>query len=262
MQLIDSLNEFAEAIKKHDLWLYLSYTDIRQRYRRSLLGPLWLTLSTAIFIGMLSIVWSTLFKQNLTDYLPFFSIGYIIWVYISTQIGDACTGFTQFEYLIKQIRLPFPIFILRIISRNIIIFMHNFIVIIFILAFVGKGWSVFSLFSIIGFIILSITLFSFSLIIAMITTRYRDFQMIIQNALPIVFYISPIMWQSRLIPEKYYWIIQYNPIVPFIELIRDPMFGVLPVYSVWIQAIISMLLVSIVAVISFSIYRKKIAYWL
>lgn len=254
--------DFFYSIKKIDLWVYLSYTDIRQKYRRSYLGPIWLTLSTMIFIGMISLVWSTIFKQSLNDYLPFFSIGYVVWLFISTQLSDACTGFIQFEYLIKQMKLPYPVFILRILARNIIIFFHNLIVVILIIPIVGNGFNIFSIISIFGFFILAIFLFFLSVLIALITTRFRDFQMIVQNSIPIIFYISPIMWEPKLISEKYIWIITYNPIVPFLEIIRKPLLGTLPEMYVWGQAILITLIFGAITLIFFNKYKNKISYWI
>lgn len=258
----NSISDFIISFKKHDLWFFLGCNDIKQKYRRSKLGKSWLIVSTAIFMGMISIVWSTLFKQNLHEYLPYFSISWILWIYISTVLSESTTGFTQYEYIIKQIKLPFPIYILRLITRNIIVFLYNFILIFIIILFVGKGWSFTSLLAIIGFTFLTISLFSLSMIIAIITTKHRDFQMIVQSVLPVIFYVSPIMWQSKLIIGKHQWLIDYNPLVPFFDLIRKPIFGIVPDFYTYEKVIFFTILIFFISLIMYRKSKFKIAYWL
>lgn len=254
--------EFLETMRKRDFWLYLSYIDVKQRYRRTFLGPLWLVFSTMIFILMISIVWSTIFKQELKSYMPFFSIGYVLWNFISIQLSESCNGFIQFEYLIKQMKLPFYIFILRILTRNFIIFLHNFIAVIFVFLYFEQKLTLISLLFFVGIIILYLTLFFLSLLISIITTRFRDFQMVVQNSLPIIFYISPIMWERKLIPEKYDWLIEYNPIVPLLDIIRLPLLGQYPDTMVWIKALLLCSIIGIISLITFKLYRNKISYWI
>src|SRR5699024_5965365 len=118
------------------LWWLLGWYDIKQRYRRSVLGPFWLTISTAILIATLGLLWSTIFRMDLSTYLPFFTVGNIFWTYLSSQVNEASTGYTQFENLVKQVRLPYPSYILRLLCRNLIIFAHNFVIILFVISFV------------------------------------------------------------------------------------------------------------------------------
>jgi ABC-2 type transport system permease protein/lipopolysaccharide transport system permease protein len=62
-----------------DLWLYLARQDIRLRYRRSKIGPFWITLSMAVFCLALGAVYGKIFKAETTEYLPFLSIGFVFW---------------------------------------------------------------------------------------------------------------------------------------------------------------------------------------
>ena len=77
------------------VWVVLGWNDIRQRYRRSVLGPFWITLSMGIFILMLGIIYSRLFHTPIGTYLPFLSVGYIIWGFISSVTNEAALLFTR-----------------------------------------------------------------------------------------------------------------------------------------------------------------------
>ena len=98
--LLKGLHELLQAVSLKDTWLYCGLQDIRLRYRRSFLGPWWLTASTAVTIGILGLLWSQIFQSDITTYMPFFAIGHVTWIWISSQINDAATGFTQFGAIV------------------------------------------------------------------------------------------------------------------------------------------------------------------
>ncbi|MEI7186603.1 ABC transporter permease [Dickeya dianthicola] len=256
------LNDLKSALKNPESWVVLSWYDIKQRYKRSTLGPFWVTISTAILVGMLSLLWSTLFKLDVKDYLPFFCIGQVFWTYISTQLTEASNGFIQFDYIIRQSKISFTSIMLRILSRNIIVFLHNFIIIIFVITFVGPGWTFIALLSIIGFVLLSVALVSSSLILGIICTRFRDMQMIIQNILLVSFYFTPIMWKTDQLNEQWLYWVQFNPLVHFFNIIREPMLGHLPDQNSIVIAIAITVVLFILSMITLNKTKTKIAYWL
>src|SRR3979411_3131263 len=89
------------------LWIRLGWNDILQRYRRSLLGPFWLTASMAIMIISLGILYAELFKENIRDFLPFLCTGLLVWNYASGFLTEGGGLFSGSESYIKQIRLPY-----------------------------------------------------------------------------------------------------------------------------------------------------------
>ncbi|MGP2516662.1 ABC transporter permease [Yersinia sp. 2545 StPb PI] len=255
-------NDLLWALQKPQSWLILSWYDIKQRYKRSTLGPFWVTISTGVLVGMLSILWSTIFKLDVKDYLPFFCIGQVVWTYISMQLTESCTGFTQFEYLIKQSKISFSSILLRILSRNLIVFAHNFIIIFIVITFVSPGWSWMALWAILGFIILTVSLFSMSIILAILCTRFRDLQMIVQNVLLVSFYFTPIMWKTHQLSDKLNYIINFNPLVHFFNIIRDPMLGVAPNFNSMLISICVTIVIFFVSMVFMRKYCARIAYWL
>jgi ABC-type polysaccharide/polyol phosphate export permease len=122
--------DLLQSFQRHELWLFLSWQDIRQRYRRSVLGPFWMTLSTGILVGTLGFLWSALFNQPIAEYLPFFAIGHVVWTFLSGALTEACVGFTQFESIIKQVRIPFGAMLLRVVVRHLIVLAHNFLIVV------------------------------------------------------------------------------------------------------------------------------------
>ena len=103
----DALSDILGGARNYHLWMVLAWSEIKQRYRRSVIGPFWLTLSTAIMIGAMGPLYGRLFGQPLGDYFSYLAVNIIIWQLISTTVNGACTVFTSSESFILQTRFPF-----------------------------------------------------------------------------------------------------------------------------------------------------------
>src|ERR1700682_586658 len=95
--------EIVAGFRAWPVWVIMGWDDIRQRYRRSVLGPFWITLSMGAFILLLGIIYSRLFHMELENYMPYLSVGYIVWGFMSAAINDSCIAFTDTARIIKQI---------------------------------------------------------------------------------------------------------------------------------------------------------------
>src|SRR5437763_1876729 len=95
------------------LWTMLGWNDIVQRYRRSALGPFWITLSMAIFIVLLGVIYSRIFKMDIAIYLPYIAMGIILWRFVSGTTNESCSAFVENGAIIKQISLPYTLYVLR-----------------------------------------------------------------------------------------------------------------------------------------------------
>ena len=95
------------GVRAWPLWLTLAWNDIAMRYRRSTLGPLWMTLSTGILVVSLGLLYSRIFQTDIATYLPYLALGFIVWGFLSTTINESCQAFSESERIIKQIKIPF-----------------------------------------------------------------------------------------------------------------------------------------------------------
>lgn len=172
--------------------LYLAKADIRQRYRRSSLGPFWITISTGVMIACIGIIFGNLFKSPIKDFLPFLAAGLIIWSFISTVLIEATQVFITAEPIIRQ--LPIPIFshVTRVVARNFIIFLHNIVIYPIVCLCVMRGFNFNVLLVIPGLALLIVNLLWMGLVIGIVCTRFRDMGQIVQSLLQIVFYVTPI----------------------------------------------------------------------
>lgn len=255
--------DIKKAFIKLQLPLFLAWADIRQRYRRSSLGPFWITISTGIMITTIGIIFGNLFKSPMAEFLPFLASGLIIWGFLASCISDSTVTFTVAEAVIKQLPLPLTTHIIRMIARNFYIFLHNLIIIPLVIFFVGRPIGLNVLWIIPGLALLISNLIWLSVIISVVCTRFRDLTQIVASLLQIFFYVTPIIWMPSLLPARTsVMILEPNPFYHLLEIVRAPLMNQVPTISNWVICLLMSMAGWLVAIVFFNKYRSRVAYWL
>ena len=81
--------DFARGLGLRELWLYLGWRDVQKHYRRTMLGPFWLTLSMGVLVAGLGVLYSQIFSTPIREYLPYIAVGFIVWTLIGTSLNGA-----------------------------------------------------------------------------------------------------------------------------------------------------------------------------
>ena len=161
-----------------------------------------MTLSTGILVVSLGLLYSRIFQTDIATYLPYLALGFIVWGFLSTTINESCNAFTESERIIKQVKVPFSVFVLRVVSRNFIVLMHTIILIIPIAIFFQISPHFAALFALPGLAILCINLVWVGLVTAVLSTRFRDIPQIVTSVMQIAIFATPVMWQISSLREK------------------------------------------------------------
>lgn len=256
-------SDILAAVKNVRLPLYLAKVDITQRYRRSSLGPFWITISTAIMVGCIGFIFGTIFKTPMKDFLPFIATGLILWSLISSTIVEATGVFPASESIIKQLPLPLFTHVIRMVVRNIYIFLHNCILIPLLLLILERPISLKVLLFIPGFALLILNLLWISLLLAVICTRFRDITQIVNSFLQIFFYITPIIWMpEQIINRAGSTLLNLNPFFHAMQLVRGPILNTYATSTNWIVSISICLLGWFLTIVVFNKCKRHVAYWL
>lgn len=251
------------ALQGYELAGILGWQDIRQRYRRSSLGPFWLTLSMGVLIGALGLVFGTIFRAPMNKMLPFLTTGLILWTLISTSLNEGCTGFTAADAIIKQIKLPLFSHILRVLWRNFVIFLHNIIIFPLVMLVFWKPIPATAVLSILGLLILMANLSWMALLLGVFCTRFRDVPQIVSSLLQVMFYLTPIIWMPELVPARAaLLLLKPNPFYHLIEIVRGPLMGITPSALNWLVGIGMALVGWSFTTLFYGRFRARIAYWL
>ncbi len=242
------------------LWVRLGWNDILQRYRRSMLGPFWLTASMAIMVIALGVLYAELFNTPIHDFLPYLCVGLLVWNLISSFLIEGGTLFTGAESYIKQIRLPYSVYVLRSSWSKFVIFAHNFVIYFGVLLYFQIWPGTVALLAIPGIFIVLLNGAAVTLLIGMISTRFRDVPQLISSLVQIVFFITPIMWKPELLRTRTY-IADYNPFYHLVEIVRAPLLGSTPSQSTYLAVLLLTCVNLIVVGAFFSRFRARISYW-
>lgn len=254
--------DIRSMLKKFPLAWLLAWQDIRLRYRRSKLGPFWITISTGVIITMIGVIFGQALKQPAEVYLPYIACGFVFWQFISSAINEGCSAFISSSGMIRQIDLPLSLHLEKTLLKNFIILCHNMILIPIVMLVAGKEPSM-SLFLIVpGFLLLVLNIFWITLIFGVICTRFRDMPPIIASVIQVFFYITPIIWMpGALNARTSQLLVETNPCYHVLELVRAPLLGYNPSIQSWCVASISALIGVFMATYFFGKYKFRIAYW-
>ncbi len=258
-----AMEDLHEAAVMWRLAWTLSLLDIKLRYRGSLLGPFWLTLSSGVMIGTMGFVYSYLFHTDMKTYFTFLTFSIISWTFLSGIMTEGCNTFILAEGVIKGMKLPFSLYAARTVLRNLIILAHNVVVVVAVFAVFRLPLTKFMFLAIPGFMIWLIDGFLMSLLFGIFCTRFRDVPQIIQSFLQVVFFGTPIMWQLDLIKghSVITTILALNPFYALLHIVRAPILGHHIGFLAWAVALLFTGLLAVATALIFARMRGRIAFW-
>ncbi|AZA46259.1 ABC transporter permease [Klebsiella quasipneumoniae] len=256
------LNDLLQALKSFHVITIMGGQDIRQRYKRSRLGPFWITISMAVMIATMGLVFGNLFKTDIKEFLPFLTLGLIIWSFMLSSITEGCEALISSEGIIKQLPVPLHVHVLRVVWKNFIIFLHNIAIFPFVLLAVGKGisWSIFL--AIPGFLLLVLNMSWFLMTISMVCARFRDMTQIILSVMQVVFYLTPVIWMPKLLSHRVGQVLlDINPFYHLIDIVRAPLLGQIPDLTSYIVTAVMAVVGIIFSTVMTSKYKYRVPYW-
>jgi lipopolysaccharide transport system permease protein len=258
-----AVQDIVGATNRFSLVGTLGWQDVRARYRRSKVGAFWLTISMGVVIGTLGLVFGTIFKTPMKEFLPFLSVGLIMWGFISTVITEGCAGFIAADAVIKQLPIPLTVHILRLVWRNLIVLAHNIVIFPLVLLAVQRPLDWMVLLVVPGLLLVVLNLIWMVILLATICARYRDIPQIVSSALQVVFYVTPIVWMPQQMEHRAsLYVLNANPFYHFMEIVRAPLLGNAPNMENWLVSIGVCVVGWVVTLLLFGRYRRRIAYWL
>ncbi len=255
-----ALADLLEGLAQWRLALRLATLDLRNRYRGSVLGPLWMTLSVAVMIGGLGLLYAALFKLDVARYLPHLAVSLVVWNWLAASLNDACTTFMGAEAIIRQIRLPYTVHVLRCLFRNMLTAAHSIpvIVVVFLVFGVVPGKEI--LLAPLGVGIIAINIVSAGFLLGMICARFRDVPQIVGTLVQFGFFLTPVLWKVEQLGEGAVWIL-LNPFYPLLETVRGPLIEGGGPLGAWIAALVYTAIGVGLAATLFVCLRNRIAFW-
>lgn len=266
--LAKAFQDLRDGWRMRELWGHLGWQDIRQRYRRSVLGPIWITISMAVTAVALGILYAGLFGNPISTQLPYLLVGFIVWAFISGCINEGSEVFIANEGLIHHLPAPISVHVYRLVWRQTLFFAHNLIVYVLMLVIFRPALSWASLMAIPAFGLIAINGAWVALAFGIISTRFRDLTPITQSLVQLLFFLTPIVWiYGDLLNSpnpnvaSRARIAEFNPLLHFLEIIRAPMLGQPQHLRHWIVVLVITVVGWALTLLVMRRYRARVAYW-
>jgi len=255
-----AVDDLVEGLKRWELWSTLGWNDIRQRYRRSFIGPFWITLSMGMMVAGLAYLYAGLFGQNIQTYLPYVATGIIIFGLIQTMFNDGANVFISASSHILQLKAPLSVYIYQMVWRNLLTFFHNITIYVVVVLFteVHLGWNL--VLAALGMLLVMLSGVSIAMMLGTLSARFRDVPPIVASLLQVAFFMTPVFWLPNAIPGRQSFI-DLNPFYYLLEIVRMPLLGQTPPLSAWLVTIGLNVVGFVVGLLFFARYRERVAYW-
>ncbi len=241
----------------------LAWQDIRQAYRRSAVGPFWLTIGMGVQILTMGFVFGLIFRADIQVYIPFLAVSLILWGLIASTLNDGCITFISAEAMIKQLNIPHIVYVFRTVLKNFFTTAHNLVLIplVFLVFMKAPGYSLILLIP--GLVVLALNLGWVVLLLGIVSARFRDMPPIINSVTTIGFFVTPVMWSPDLIGnnELAHLLLGLNPLYHWLQIVRLPILGQWPTVENWGVALLVAGLGWGVTLLVYQKFRTMIAYW-
>jgi ABC-type polysaccharide/polyol phosphate export permease len=258
--LAAAIADIVQGARHWPQWYTLGNLDIKLRFRRSGLGPLWTTVSFAILTAALGFVYSRVLGEDAASYLPYIVLGLFTWTFLATTLQEACDAFVHAEHVLKQLYVDRSTLIYRALWRNLVLLGLNALVVAAALALCRVPLHASALLAIPGLAILCLNLAWAALLLAVATARFRAVSRLVHTALPIAMLVTPVIW--RPVTGSLRVLAEANPLYFAVELVRGPILGTPPGPAIWGAALACAFAGSLLAVLVLSASRTRIPYWL
>ncbi|MBB5958875.1 ABC-2 type transport system permease protein [Saccharothrix tamanrassetensis] len=279
-----AFGDVRDAWRQRELWGHLGWQDIKQRYRRSVIGPLWITISMGTTALALGLLYSQLLGQELSTFLPYVTVGFIVWNLILGVVTEGTEVFIANEGLIKHLPAPVTVHVLRMVWRQVLFFAHNLAVYVVVLIVFfpaltepykmegdtvthpGITWTV--VLALPAFVLLVVNAVWVALLFGIISTRFRDIPPVIHSFIQLVFFMTPIVWHvgvlNKFTDGEASWkilIAEFNPIFHFLEIVRAPLLGQQQDWHHWVVVGAFTVVGWSLALLALRNYRARVSYW-
>jgi ABC-type polysaccharide/polyol phosphate export permease len=256
-----ALTDIRQASRLLHVIAFMAMGDLRARYRRSVLGPFWMTLGTALGTLGLGLVWSELLKMNRHTFVPSLTAGLILWQLLSGCIVESTTTYWRQTAVIRNVSMPLSMPPIQMVVKHLINFLHNLPVFVVVMLLFHVPLTRYTLLVLPCLLLLIANLLWITLLFSMLGARFRDFEYMVAAAMPVLMFLSPVFYRPEYLPFNgpYLW---FNPFSHLIELIRYPMLGTAPPAFVVLVNVLLCLAGWMLSLALFNAKRDRIAYWL
>jgi lipopolysaccharide transport system permease protein len=259
-RLREAIADWWAGTRRYEAWSTLAWFDVVLRYRRSMLGPWWITLSMGLLLLGLGPLYSLLFDIPIRDYLPYVTLGIVVWSLIASTLQDACMALAGAGTQLRQGTVPPSLILWRLVTKHLIQFAHHAVLFVPVAIWAPVRPTAATLLAIPGLLLVVALLHVWGLILAMACARYRDVASAVASVLQLLMFLTPVFWSPASLPDRARLVL-LNPFAQMLELIRSPLLGEAPSAFAWQITIGALVVSAAIAAIVSAAQRGRLVYW-
>lgn len=253
-QTIREIYQYREMLKN------MVAKELRQRYKGSILGFLWTFLNPLMMLAVYSIVFSTVMKINLKNYSFFLFVGLLPWNFFSTSVLISAGSVVQNSNLIKKIYFPREVLPMAVSITGLINFLLSLLILIPAMLFFKVKLTV-ALVALPVIIILELVMvLGFTLLVSSLNLYFRDLEHILGVSMMAWFYLTPIIFPIEMIPKRFLWLVNLNPVAPLILAYQNILYyGAFPKWHTLGFALLFSVALLIIGMLTFRHLKRNFA---
>jgi ABC-type polysaccharide/polyol phosphate export permease len=262
-QLQAAMSDLSEGLRRWRSWSYLSVENVKNRYRRTVLGPWWLTLQMGIFVTGITIVFGHLLNAGgLREFLPYVAVGYIVFMLLVGLTTAAAGVFVAGSSTLKSTRQPLSNLVLRDVGVEFIHFSHNLVLYVVFLVAGLVPLSPKILIALPVVAVIAVNGLFVGLWLGMAVARFRDVQPFINSIVGVLIFFTPVFYDpKKLSPGIQIAVLSWNPFTYAIQAFRAPLIGAPLLPSYYIGFAIFTVLNVVLGLAVFTRARSRLPYW-
>ena len=240
----------------------MAYDDIALRFQRTFLGPLWIPVSNLIMIAGLTYVFGAIFQADIKSYIVYLAAGLMVWSFISGILISGPNFFVRSQDILESFSLPWSLQVMRFLMGHLFILVIHGLIFIILALIVELPITGGTALALLGLLILIVSGYGISLVLASIGIKYRDLQHAIESVMTFLFLLTPIFWRSADLPMDRPSVTELNPLYHMIEIVRAPLLGMEVGINSWLVSITIAGTSLIVGAAVFASNRSRLLLWL
>jgi ABC-type polysaccharide/polyol phosphate export permease len=243
------------------LWITLGWLDVVQSYRRSFLGPFWITISMAIYVISTTLLYGAIFGVPPGQYAAYAITGMIGWTWIQALITDMGNTFITYSNYVKSMPIDKAQLVWAVAFKQTIVLAHNMIVYVVAAVLGVIPITFYSLWFIPAAALFFLMSIPFTGCLAILFARYRDLPRLVSSVIIIIMLLTPVFWMPNLVTGWRTIIFKLNPFYYCIALLRQPLLGEKPDLSVIFIFLGMTIVVWVVGSLFYRRYNRFVPFW-
>ncbi len=255
------LDDFVAIATRWRTWFLMANQDLALRYKRSVLGPFWISIAMAVMILGIGVLFAQVQRLETTTFLIFLGTGLLAWTLISACINEGAGLVIESEGHLRNVTLPVPLLAAKVVYRNLAIFGHNALIVGGMLLLLGAQpgphvWQ--SGLALVVYVLLGVFV---GVTLGPISARFRDLPLLVANLVQFAFFLTPIFWVPHSGLDRSLWL-EANPFYHLVQIFRAPLLNEPVPTQSWTVSLTILAGAALAAIVSLSLTRRKVYLWL